>query len=92
MSPAKQARYLTQAVELARGNPRVTMLLWFLVRDETEAQRLAVGARDREPACTKPAFAAFVRAASRRPSSSASSAFWTCRRFSASSQIAERAP
>ena len=31
---AKQAKYLTQAYAIARKNPRVTMMLWFLLRDE----------------------------------------------------------
>jgi hypothetical protein len=31
---AQQARYLTQAFGIARRNPRITMMLWFLVRDE----------------------------------------------------------
>jgi len=62
VSPAKQAQYLTQSVALARANPRVTMLLWFLVRDET---RLAGWQSGLETAngVRKPAFAAFVRAA-----------------------------
>jgi hypothetical protein len=30
----KQAQYLTKAYALARKNPRVTMMLWFLLRDE----------------------------------------------------------
>jgi hypothetical protein len=34
VSFVKQARYLTQAYALARANPRVDMLLWFLVKDE----------------------------------------------------------
>jgi hypothetical protein len=29
-----QARYLTQAFGIARKNPRISMMLWFLVRDE----------------------------------------------------------
>jgi hypothetical protein len=29
-----QARYLTKAYSIARRNPRVTMMLWFLLRDE----------------------------------------------------------
>ena len=33
-----QARYLTKAYAIARKNPRITMMLWFLLRDE---QRLA---------------------------------------------------
>jgi hypothetical protein len=31
----KQAKYLTQAYAIARKNPRITMMLWFLLRDET---------------------------------------------------------
>ena len=31
---AKQAKYLTQAYAIARKNPRITMMLWFLLRDE----------------------------------------------------------
>ena len=62
VTPAKQARFLTQSVALARRNPRVTMLLWFLVRDEHrligwQSGLETVGRR------AKPAFAAFQRAA-----------------------------
>ena len=63
VSPAKQAQYLTQAVALARRNPRVTMLLWFLVRDEPQLSGWQSGLETRTGA-HKPAFAAFVRAAS----------------------------
>ena len=31
---SKQAKYLTQAVAIARTNPRIDMFLWFLLRDE----------------------------------------------------------
>ncbi len=31
---AKQAKYLTQAYKIARKNPKITMMLWFLLRDE----------------------------------------------------------
>jgi Glycosyl hydrolase catalytic core len=34
VSWAKQARYLTQAYAIARKNPRITMMLWFLLKDE----------------------------------------------------------
>lgn len=34
VSWAKQAAYLTQAFAIARKNPRIEMMLWFLVRDE----------------------------------------------------------
>jgi hypothetical protein len=62
VSLAKQARYLTQAVALARANPRVTMLLWFLLRDEP---RLGGWQSGLETAAgkPKPAFAAFAKAA-----------------------------
>jgi hypothetical protein len=62
VSPAKQARYVTQSIALARANPRVTMLLWFLVRDES---RLAGWQSGLETATgiRKPAFAAFAQAA-----------------------------
>ena len=32
---ANQAKYLTQAYAIARKNPRITMMLWFLLRDES---------------------------------------------------------
>jgi hypothetical protein len=35
VSWAKQARYLSQAYAIARKNPRITMMLWFLLKDET---------------------------------------------------------
>ncbi len=34
VSPTLQARYLTQAFAIARRNPRIDMMLWFLLRDE----------------------------------------------------------
>ena len=34
VSWALQAKYLTQAFAIARKNPRITLMLWFLVRDE----------------------------------------------------------
>jgi hypothetical protein len=34
VSWALQAKYLTQAFGIARRNPRIAMMLWFLVRDE----------------------------------------------------------
>jgi hypothetical protein len=34
VSYAKQSAYLTQAFAIARKNPRVDMMLWFLLRDE----------------------------------------------------------
>jgi hypothetical protein len=34
VSYKKQSRYLAQSYAIARKNPRIDMLLWFLVRDE----------------------------------------------------------
>jgi hypothetical protein len=34
VSFAKQARYLTQAFAIARANPRIDMMIWFLIKDE----------------------------------------------------------
>jgi hypothetical protein len=34
VSYAKQAQYLTQSYAIARANPRIDMMLWFLVRDD----------------------------------------------------------
>ena len=34
VSWALQAKYLTQAFAIARRNPRITMMLWFMVQDE----------------------------------------------------------
>ena len=34
VSWADQAKYLTQAFAIARQNPRITMMLWFMVQDE----------------------------------------------------------
>jgi hypothetical protein len=61
VSPAKQAKYLTQSVDLARANPRVTMLLWFLVRDEDRLGGWQSGLETWN-GVHKPAFGAFARA------------------------------
>ena len=39
VSPRRQARYLAQAYAIARRHPRITMMLWFLLRDETRARQ-----------------------------------------------------
>jgi putative glycosyl hydrolase len=59
---AKQAQYLTQAVAIARANPRVDMMLWFLLRDEQSLGGWQSGLLTLAGA-QKPAFAAFSRAA-----------------------------
>jgi hypothetical protein len=35
VTPAVQAKYLSQAFGIARKNPRIDMFLWFLLRDDT---------------------------------------------------------
>jgi hypothetical protein len=60
---AKQAAYLTQAVAIARKNPRIDMFLWFLLKDEPNFGGWQSGLLTYRGA-KKPAFAAFIRAAS----------------------------
>jgi hypothetical protein len=55
-----QARYLTQAFAIARKNPRIDLMLWFLVKDQPalsgwQSGLITVAGR------RKPAFAAFQR-------------------------------
>jgi len=62
VSWAKQAAYLRQAFEIARANPRIDMMLWFLLRDEPNPagwQSGLITAAGKK----KPAFAAFHRMA-----------------------------
>jgi hypothetical protein len=59
---AKQAGYLTQAFAIARRNPRIDMMLWFLLKDEPslggwQSGLETVGGKH------KPAYAAFIRMA-----------------------------
>jgi len=60
VSWARQAQYLTKAYAVARRNPRITMMLWFLLRDESrlsgwQSGLLTVNGK------RKPAFNAFMR-------------------------------
>jgi hypothetical protein len=62
VSWAKQARYLTEAFAIARKNPRIDMMLWFLLKDEPnlsgwQSGLITYGGRK------KPAFSAFMRMA-----------------------------
>ena len=62
---AKQATYLTQAFAIAKRHPRVDMMLWFLLRDETRA-RIQEGWQSgflTAEGKRKPSFAAFQRLA-----------------------------
>lgn len=62
VTPAKQAQYLTQSVQIARANPRITMLLWFLLADEPRLGGWQSGL-ETAGGIRKPAFFAFQRAA-----------------------------
>ena len=58
VSWAKQAAYLTQAFAIARANPRIDMMLWFLLKDDPSLagwQSGLITTSGRK----KPAFAAF---------------------------------
>jgi hypothetical protein len=60
VSWARQARYLTQAFAIARRNPRIDMMNWFLLRDQPDLSGwqsglITVNGR------RKPAYAAFAR-------------------------------
>ena len=60
VSYARQAAYLKQSFAIARANPRIDMMLWFLLRDERRLAGWQSGlftASGRK----KPAFAAFQR-------------------------------
>lgn len=56
----KQAQYLTQAFAIARKNPRIDMMLWFLLKDEPTVAGWQSGLLTAKGA-KKPAFAAFKR-------------------------------
>ena len=62
MTYAKQAKYLTQAVAIARRNPRIDMFLWFLLRDEPRLGGWQSGLTT-VTGKRKPSFNAFRRAA-----------------------------
>jgi hypothetical protein len=62
VSWAKQAAYLTQAFGIARRNPRVDMMLWFLLKDEPTLAGWQSGL-ETVTGKKKPAFAAFAKIA-----------------------------
>ena len=66
VSYAKQAKYMAQAVAIVRKNPRIDMLIWFLLRDD---RRVAQGWQSgliTSGGKRKPAFATFSRLARHR--------------------------
>jgi hypothetical protein len=62
VSLAKQARYLTEAFGIARANPRIQMMLWFLLVDERPLSGWQSGLITAS-GTKKPSFAAFQRMA-----------------------------
>jgi hypothetical protein len=59
---AKQAAYLTQAFAIARKNPRIDMMLWFLLKDESTLAGWQSGLLT-STGKKKPAYAAFMKMA-----------------------------
>jgi hypothetical protein len=59
VSPTKQAAYMRQAFALARANPRIDMMLWFLIRDDTSAHGWRSGVQTASGAL-KPSFGVFA--------------------------------
>jgi hypothetical protein len=62
VSLAKQAAYLTQAYAIARKNPRIDMMLWFLIRDDANLGGWQSGL-ETVSGKKKPAWNAFVKVA-----------------------------
>jgi len=60
VSWAKQASYLTQAFAIARKNPRITLMLWFLLHDEPNLAGWQSGL-ETTTGKKKPAYQAFAR-------------------------------
>jgi hypothetical protein len=60
VSWSKQATYLTQAFNVARRNPRITMMLWFLLQDEPNLAGWQSGL-ETDKGQKKPAYSAFQR-------------------------------
>ncbi|HEX6788982.1 MAG TPA: hypothetical protein VF091_07040 [Gaiellaceae bacterium] len=60
VSYAKQAQYLTQSYAIARANPRIDMMLWFLVRDDPTVAGWKSGL-ETSTGKKKPAWGAFVK-------------------------------
>jgi hypothetical protein len=61
VSYAKQAQYLTQSYAIARKNPRIDMLLWFLVRDEPNVKVGWQSGLSTATGTHKPAWNAFLK-------------------------------
>jgi len=62
VSWSRQAAYLTQAYAIARANPRIDMMLWFLIRDDTTVTGWQSGL-ETAAGQPKPSFSAFQQLA-----------------------------
>jgi hypothetical protein len=62
VSFARQAKYVTQSVAIARANPRIDVFIWFLMRDDTSAAGWQSGFLTTKGK-KKPSYRAFQRAA-----------------------------
>ena len=60
VSWSNQARYLTQAFAIARKNPRIDMMIWFLLKDQPELSGWQSGLMTVDGRL-KPSFAAYAR-------------------------------
>jgi len=63
VSWAKQALYLSQAYAIARANPRIDMMLWFMLKDDTNIPTGWQSGLFTSRLQKKPAYSAFLRAA-----------------------------
>jgi hypothetical protein len=61
VTPAKQALYLKQAFSIAKANPRIDMMIWFLLRDEPRIGNGWQSGLLTASGAKKPAFTAFQR-------------------------------
>jgi hypothetical protein len=60
---AQQAAYLTQAFLIARKNPRIGMMLWFLLKDDSNIPNGWQSGLFTNAGAKKPAFNAFAKTA-----------------------------
>jgi len=60
VSYSKQAQYLTQAIAIARKNPRIDMLIWFLLKDEPQSGNWQSGLMT-SAGVAKPSYSAFQK-------------------------------
>ncbi len=58
---AQQSRYLTQAFGIARANPRIDMMLWFLLKDDSNVASGWQSGVMTNKGSKKPSFNAFLR-------------------------------